>query len=137
MARAVQADLLHADHDRITVAGPEITADQAAYAHGLALALPEKIELARPTGVDRAVAICQSARVFGPLAPGAHSEVTATIVAYWEGVAPGLVATFPKEGGTMAVPSSTSARALARARWPREAHAAAGARAWKLTRSQP
>jgi hypothetical protein len=29
---------------------------QAAYAHGLALALPEKVELARPTGVGRALA---------------------------------------------------------------------------------
>jgi hypothetical protein len=29
---------------------------QAAYAHGLALALPEKVEMARPTGVGRALA---------------------------------------------------------------------------------
>ena len=28
---------------------------QAAYAHGLALALPEEVELARPTGVGRAI----------------------------------------------------------------------------------
>ena len=28
----------------------------AAYAHGLALALPEKVEMARPTGVGRAIA---------------------------------------------------------------------------------
>ena len=27
----------------------------AAYAHGLALALPEKVEMARPTGVGRAI----------------------------------------------------------------------------------
>ena len=27
----------------------------AAYAHGLALALPEKVEMARPTGVGRAL----------------------------------------------------------------------------------
>ena len=31
---------------------------QAAYAHGLALALPEKVEMARPTGVSRADDIC-------------------------------------------------------------------------------
>jgi hypothetical protein len=46
--------VLHAIYDRITVAGPEIVGvrlTQAAYAHGLALALPEKVELARPTGV--------------------------------------------------------------------------------------
>jgi hypothetical protein len=44
---------------RITVAGPEIVGvrlTQAAYAHGLALALPEKVEMARPTGVGRALA---------------------------------------------------------------------------------
>jgi hypothetical protein len=29
----------------------------AAYAHGLALALPEKVVMARPTGVERADAI--------------------------------------------------------------------------------
>ena len=29
----------------------------AAYAHGLALALPEKVEMARPTGFERADAI--------------------------------------------------------------------------------
>jgi hypothetical protein len=28
----------------------------AAYAHGLALALPERVEMARPTGVGRAIA---------------------------------------------------------------------------------
>ncbi len=45
-----KADLMHAIYDRITVAGPEIVGvrlTQAAYAHGLALALPEKVELAR------------------------------------------------------------------------------------------
>ena len=49
-----KADGIHAIYDRITVAGPEIVGvrlTQAAYAHGLALALPEKVELARPTGV--------------------------------------------------------------------------------------
>jgi len=55
-----KADVMHAIYDRITVAGPEIVGvrlTQAAYAHGLALALPEKVELARPTGVGRADAI--------------------------------------------------------------------------------
>jgi len=59
-----KADVMHAIYDRITVAGPEIVGvrlTQAAYAHGLALALPEKVELARPTvarptGVGRALA---------------------------------------------------------------------------------
>jgi hypothetical protein len=40
-----KADLMHAIYERITVAGPEIVGvrlTQAAYAHGLALALPEK-----------------------------------------------------------------------------------------------
>ena len=42
-----KADVLHAIYDRITVAGPEIVGvrlTQAAYAHGLALALPEKVK---------------------------------------------------------------------------------------------
>jgi hypothetical protein len=49
-----KADLMHAIYDRVTVAGPLIVGVRltaAAYAHGLALALPEKVELARPTGV--------------------------------------------------------------------------------------
>jgi hypothetical protein len=53
-----KADLLHAIDDRITVAGPEIVGvrlTQAAYAHGLTLALPEKVELVRPTGVGRGI----------------------------------------------------------------------------------
>ena len=44
-----KADLMHAIYDRITVAGPEIVGvrpTQAAYAHGLALALPEEVEMA-------------------------------------------------------------------------------------------
>jgi hypothetical protein len=52
-------DVLHAIYDRITVAGAEIVCvrlTQAAYAHGLALALPEKVELAGPTGGGRALA---------------------------------------------------------------------------------
>jgi len=54
-----KADLMHAIYERITVAGPEIVGVRltgAAYAHGLALALPEKVELARPTGFGRALA---------------------------------------------------------------------------------
>jgi hypothetical protein len=52
-----KAALMDATYERSTVAGPEIVGirlTQAAYAHGLALALPEKVELARPTGVERA-----------------------------------------------------------------------------------
>lgn len=52
------SDVIHAVYERITVAGPEIVGvrlTQAAYAHGLALALPEKVVLARPTGVGRAI----------------------------------------------------------------------------------
>ena len=47
--------MLHAIYDRITVAGPEIVGvrlTQAAYVHGLAL--PEKVEMARPTGFEPA-----------------------------------------------------------------------------------
>jgi hypothetical protein len=54
---ADKADLLQAIYERITVAGPEIVGvrlTQAAYAHGLALALPEKVEMARPTGFEPA-----------------------------------------------------------------------------------
>jgi hypothetical protein len=53
-----KADVLHAVYDRITVAGPEIVGvrlTQAAYAHGLALALPEQVAMARPTGVGRGI----------------------------------------------------------------------------------
>jgi hypothetical protein len=49
--------LLHAIYERIVVAGPEIVRARltaAAYAHGSALALPEKVAMARPTRVDRA-----------------------------------------------------------------------------------
>ena len=52
-----KAHLMHAIYDRITVAGPVIVGvrlTQAAYAHGLALALPEKVEMARPTGFEPA-----------------------------------------------------------------------------------
>jgi hypothetical protein len=61
-----KADLMHAIYERITVAGPEIVGVRltaAAYAHGLALALPEKVEMARPTGVERARAHQGSRRI--------------------------------------------------------------------------
>jgi len=47
-----KADLMHAIYERITVGGSEIIGVQltaAAYAHGLALALPEEVVMARPT----------------------------------------------------------------------------------------
>ena len=59
MTAGTMRDLMHAIYDRITVAGPVIVGvrlTQAAYAHGLALALPEKVEMARPTGVRQATA---------------------------------------------------------------------------------
>ena len=55
-----KADVMHANYDRITVAGPEIVGvrlTQAPYAHGLALALPQEVAVARPTGFERADAI--------------------------------------------------------------------------------
>ena len=57
MTAGTMRDLMHAIYDRITVAGPAIVGvrlTQAAYAHGLALALPEKVEMARPTGLEPA-----------------------------------------------------------------------------------
>jgi len=60
MTAGTMRDLMHAIYDRITVAGPVIVGvrlTQAAYAHGLALALPEEVEMARPTGVKRADAM--------------------------------------------------------------------------------
>ena len=59
---AAKAELLHAIYELIVVAGPEIVGVRltaAACAHGLALALPEKVEMARPTGVGRALATCE------------------------------------------------------------------------------
>ena len=50
-----KADLMHAIYERITVAGPRIVGirlTSAAYAHGLALALPEKVAMARPEVSD-------------------------------------------------------------------------------------
>jgi hypothetical protein len=55
-----KADVLHAIYDQIVVTGREIVSVRltpSAYAHGLALALPTKVALARPTGVERADAI--------------------------------------------------------------------------------
>ena len=55
---AEKADLLHAIYDRIVVAGRRIVSVRltpSAYAHGFALALPEKVAVARPTGVGRAI----------------------------------------------------------------------------------
>ena len=52
-----RADLMHAIYERIMVAGPRIVGvrlTSAAYAHGLALALPEKVAMARPTGFEPA-----------------------------------------------------------------------------------
>lgn len=49
--RREKAELMHAIYERIMVAGPEIVGVRltaAAYAHGLALALPEKVVMARP-----------------------------------------------------------------------------------------
>ena len=43
---------------RIVIEGPRFVGlrlTPAAYAHGLALALPEKVVMARPTGVGRAI----------------------------------------------------------------------------------
>ena len=57
MTAGTMRDLMHAIYDRITVAGPVIVGvrlTQAAYAHGLALALPTKVALARPTGFEPA-----------------------------------------------------------------------------------
>ena len=52
-----KADVVHAIYERIIVAGPEIVGVRltpAAYSHGLALALPEKVAMARPTGFEPA-----------------------------------------------------------------------------------
>jgi len=49
-----KAELLHAIYERIVVAGRRIASVRltpTAYANGLALALPEKVAMARPTGV--------------------------------------------------------------------------------------
>ena len=51
MTAGPMRDLMHAIYDRITVAGPVIVGvrlTQAACAHGLAPALPEKVEIGAP-----------------------------------------------------------------------------------------
>jgi hypothetical protein len=56
---AAKAVLVHAIYERIVVAGRQVGSVRltpAAYAHGTALALPEKAAMARPTGVGRALA---------------------------------------------------------------------------------
>jgi len=63
LSRAVTADvpeakaeLVHAIYERIVVAGRRIVSARltaAAYEHGLALALPEKVVMARPPVVSR------------------------------------------------------------------------------------
>ena len=56
---AAKAELLHAIYERIVVTGRTIVSIRltpSAYAHGLALALPDKVARARPTGVGRAFA---------------------------------------------------------------------------------
>ena len=55
---AATANASHAVYERIVVAGREFVSARltpAAYAHGLALALPEQVVKARPTGVRRSV----------------------------------------------------------------------------------
>ena len=54
-----KAELLRAIYERIVVTGRTIVSVRltpSAYAHGFALALPEKVAVARPTGVGRALA---------------------------------------------------------------------------------
>jgi hypothetical protein len=54
-----RSELLHAIYERIVVAGREFVSARLtpeAYAHGLALALPEQVAMARPTGVGHALA---------------------------------------------------------------------------------
>jgi hypothetical protein len=53
-----KAELLHSIYERIVVAGREFVSVRltpATYAHGLALALPEVVVKARPTGVGHAL----------------------------------------------------------------------------------
>jgi hypothetical protein len=52
-----RAELIHAIYDRIVIAGPRIVSARlipSANEHGLALALPEKVVMARPTGFEPA-----------------------------------------------------------------------------------
>jgi hypothetical protein len=52
-----KADLLHAIYERIVVAGHAIVrfASRRRPTRGLALAMPEKVEMARPTGFEHAL----------------------------------------------------------------------------------
>lgn len=53
-----KADVLHAIYDQVVVTGRRIESVRltpSAYAHGLALALPTKVAMARPTGVGRGI----------------------------------------------------------------------------------
>jgi hypothetical protein len=53
-----RSELLHAIYERIVVAGREFVSARltpAAYAHGLALVLPEQVVVVRPTSVGRAL----------------------------------------------------------------------------------
>ena len=57
-ANAKATAIQERNYDRITVAGRSIVSVRltpSAYAHGFALALPEKVAVARPTGVGRAI----------------------------------------------------------------------------------
>ncbi len=56
---AAKAELLHAIYDRIVVAGRQIVSARltpSAYEHGLALALPDEVQvaMARPAGFEPA-----------------------------------------------------------------------------------
>jgi hypothetical protein len=54
-----KSELVHAIYERIVVAGRRIVSARltsAAYEHGLALALPEKVAVARPAGPGAALA---------------------------------------------------------------------------------
>ena len=54
-----KSDVIHATYERIVIEGPRFVGlrlTPAAYRHGMALALPDKVAVARPTGVGRALA---------------------------------------------------------------------------------
>jgi len=58
MSPTRKPDLLHAIFERIVVAGRRIlsvTLTPSAYAHGLALTLPDEVAVDRPTGVGSAL----------------------------------------------------------------------------------
>jgi hypothetical protein len=57
-----RAELLHSIFERIDVRGPEFVGTRLtpeAYSRGLALALPEQVAMARPTGVGRGITTCR------------------------------------------------------------------------------